>query len=136
MAFIDIDSTHNRVFGPAKQGAQVSRFKGIRTLHPLLATICTPTARPVIAAVRLRQGKSADSRGAGRFVTEALATAGEAGSEPTQAQSPRGFPEMPPHFLLARCLAGRTGCGGIRSSDVAEETSERCDLPRWARGAR
>jgi hypothetical protein len=79
VAFIDIDSTHKRVFGPAKQGAQVGRFKGVRTLHPLLATICTPTARPVIAAVRLRRGKSADSRGAERFVTEALATAGEAG---------------------------------------------------------
>ncbi|WEB39172.1 IS1380 family transposase [Streptomyces yunnanensis] len=79
VAFIDVDSTHKRVFGPAKQGAQVGRFKGIRTLHPLLATICTPTARPVIAAVRLRQGKAADSRGAERLVTEALATAGEAG---------------------------------------------------------
>ena len=29
VAFIDIDSTHKRVFGPAKQGAQVGRFKGI-----------------------------------------------------------------------------------------------------------
>ncbi len=63
VAFIDVDSTHKRVFGPAKQGAQAGRFKGIRTLHPLLATICTPTARPVIAAVRLWQGTSADSRG-------------------------------------------------------------------------
>lgn len=79
VAFIDVDSTHKRVFGRAKQGAQVGRFKGIRTLHPLLATICTPISRPVIAAVRLRRGKSADSRGAERFVTEALAGAGEAG---------------------------------------------------------
>ncbi|WP_181139310.1 transposase [Streptomyces sp. Ru72] len=79
LTFIDIDSTHKRVFGRAKQGAQIGRFKGVRTLHPLLATLCTPTARPVIAAVRLRQGKSADSRGAPRFVTEALATAVEAG---------------------------------------------------------
>jgi hypothetical protein len=79
VAFIDVDSTHKRVFGPAKQGAQVGRFKGVRTLHPLLATICTPISRPVIAAVRLRQGKSADSRGAGRLVTEALAGAVEAG---------------------------------------------------------
>jgi hypothetical protein len=79
IAFIDVDSTHTRVFGPAEQGARVGRFKGIRTLHPLLATVCTPPARPVIAAVRLRQGKSADSRGAERFVTGALATAGEAG---------------------------------------------------------
>ncbi|MBT2393905.1 IS1380 family transposase [Streptomyces sp. ISL-1] len=79
LAFIDVDSTHKRVFGRAKPGAQYGRFKGIRTLHPLLSTICTPLARPVIAGVRLRQGKSADSRGAERFVTEAVATAAEAG---------------------------------------------------------
>jgi Transposase DDE domain group 1 len=84
VAFIDIDSTHRRVFGRAKQGAQIGRFKGVRTLHPLLATICTPIARPVIAAVRLRQGRSADSRGAERFVTEALATAIETGATGTR----------------------------------------------------
>jgi len=80
VAFIDIDSTHRRVFGRAKQGAQVGRFKGVRTLHPLLATICTPIARPVVAGVRLRRGKAADNRGAERFVAEALATAPQAGA--------------------------------------------------------
>jgi hypothetical protein len=79
MAFIDVDSTHKRVYGRAKQGAEYGRFKGIRTLHPLLATICTPTGRPVIAAVRMRRGKAADARGAPKLVTEALATAREAG---------------------------------------------------------
>jgi hypothetical protein len=33
-AFIDVDSTHKRVYGRAKQGAEYGRFKGIRTLHP------------------------------------------------------------------------------------------------------
>jgi hypothetical protein len=79
MAFIDVDSTHKRVYGRAKQGAEYGRFKGIRTLHPLLATICTPTARPVIAAVRMRRGTAADYRGAPKLVAEALATAREAG---------------------------------------------------------
>ncbi|MFJ1551820.1 IS1380 family transposase [Streptomyces sp. NPDC088246] len=78
-AFIDVDSTHKRVYGRAKQGAEYGRFKGIRTLHPLLATICTPHSRPVIAGVRMRRGKAADSRGAPKFVAEALATAIEAG---------------------------------------------------------
>ncbi|MFI9631034.1 IS1380 family transposase [Streptomyces sp. NPDC052042] len=78
-AFIDVDSTHKRVYGHTKQGAEYGRFKGIRTLHPLLATICTPASRPVIATVRLRRGKAADSRGAPKFVSEALATAAEAG---------------------------------------------------------
>lgn len=84
VAFIDVDSTHRRVFGHAKQGAQIGRFKGVRTLHPLLATICTPIARPVIAAVRLRQGRSADSRGAKRFVTETLATSTQIGCTGTR----------------------------------------------------
>jgi hypothetical protein len=83
VAFVDIDPTHKRVYGPAKQGAQIGRFKGIRTLHPILATISTPLARPVIAGVRLRQGKSADVRGAARFVAEALSTAAETGCHGT-----------------------------------------------------
>ena len=83
-AFIDVDSTHKRVYGRTKQGAQYGRFKGIRTLHPLLATICTPQSRPVIAAVRMRRGKAADSRGAPKFVAEALATAVEAGCTGTR----------------------------------------------------
>ncbi|MGW1105620.1 IS1380 family transposase [Streptomyces sp. NPDC002540] len=82
--FIDVDSTHKRVYGRAKQGAEYGRFKGIRTLHPLLATICTPTSRPVIAAVRMRRGKAADSRGAPKFVSEALATAVETGCTGTR----------------------------------------------------
>ncbi|MFL4909568.1 transposase [Streptomyces sp. MMS24-I2-30] len=79
LAFTDVDSTHKRVYGRAKQAAEYGRFKGIRTLHPLLAMISTPTARPVIAAVRMRRGEAADSRGAPKLVSEALATAREAG---------------------------------------------------------
>jgi hypothetical protein len=45
----------------------------------LLATICTPLSRPVIAAVRMRRGKAADVRGAPKLVAEALATARDAG---------------------------------------------------------
>jgi hypothetical protein len=77
--FIDIDPTHRRVYGHAKQGAEVGRLKGQRTLHPILATFSTPLARPVIGAVRLRRGKSADVRGAESFVAETLAIAREAG---------------------------------------------------------
>ncbi len=84
MAFIDVDSTHERVYGRTKQGAEYGRFKGIRTLHPLLATICTPQSRPVIAGARMRRGKAADSRGAPKFVSEALATAAEAGCTGTR----------------------------------------------------
>ncbi len=84
LAFVDIDPTHRRVYGRAKQGAQIGRFKGIRTLHPLLSTISAPSARPVIAAVRLRRGRAADVSGAPRFVAESLAAAGEAGCTGTR----------------------------------------------------
>src|SRR5437588_3513264 len=79
VVFVDLDSTHRQVFGYAKQGAAVGRLKGTKTLHPLLATISTPIAAPVIAGIRLRKGKSADVRGAAVMVAEALATAREAG---------------------------------------------------------
>src|SRR6266496_2982987 len=79
LAFVDVDSTHRQVYGYAKQGAAVGRLKGTKTLHPLLATISTPIARPVIAGIRLRRGKSADVRGAAVLVAEALATAHTAG---------------------------------------------------------
>jgi len=79
MMFIDIDPTHRRVYGRAKQGAEHGRLKGQRTLHPILATLSTPTARPVIGAVRLRRGKAADVRGAKSFVAEALNIARESG---------------------------------------------------------
>lgn len=79
LAYLDIDPTHVRVYGRRKAGAEYGRFKGIRTLHPILSTISTPGAAPVIGPVRLRRGRSADVRGAVSFVTEAIGTAREAG---------------------------------------------------------
>ena len=79
LAFVDIDPSHIRVYGRTKQGAQIGRFKGVRTLHPILCTISTPHAAPVLGPVRLRRGKAADVRGAAGFVAESIATAREAG---------------------------------------------------------
>jgi Transposase DDE domain group 1 len=74
LVFVDIDSTHRQVYGYTKQGAAVGRLTGVKTLHPLLAVVSTPIARPVVAGIRMRKGKSADVRGAARFAAEALAT--------------------------------------------------------------
>jgi hypothetical protein len=73
VVFVDLDSTHRQVYGYAKAGAEHGRLKGKKTLHPLIATVSTPIARPVVAGIRLRKGKSADVRGAARFLAEALA---------------------------------------------------------------
>ncbi len=72
VVFVDLDSTHRRVYGYAKQGAEHGRLKGKKTLHPLLVTVSTPIARPLVAGIRLGKGKSADVRGAVRFLAEAL----------------------------------------------------------------
>jgi hypothetical protein len=53
--FIDVDPTHRRVYGRAKQGAEHGRLNGQRTLHPIVATLSTPLARPVIATAALRK---------------------------------------------------------------------------------
>jgi hypothetical protein len=79
MTFVDIDPSHVRVYGRAKQGAQYGRLKGKRTLHPLLCTISTARCAPVIGPVRLRRGKAADVRGAVSFVAEAISVARQAG---------------------------------------------------------
>jgi hypothetical protein len=74
VVFVDLDSTHRQVYGYARQGAEVGRLRGKKTLHPLIATASTPIARPVVVAVRMRKGKAADVRGAARFLAEALTT--------------------------------------------------------------
>ena len=73
VVFLDLDSSHREVYGYGKQGGENGRLKGRKTLHPLFATMSTPIARPVVAGIRLRRGKSADVRGAARFLAEALA---------------------------------------------------------------
>ena len=45
VVFVDLDSTHRQVYGYAKQGAEVGRLKGKKTLHPLLVT-CLDADRP------------------------------------------------------------------------------------------
>ena len=84
-AFVDIDSLLRPVYGHAKQGASYghSKIAGKQVLRkglsPLVATISTDTAAPVIAGMRLRAGKSGSGKGAGRMVAQAVATARAAG---------------------------------------------------------
>jgi hypothetical protein len=85
LAFIDIDSPQKRVFGYQKQGAAFgcTKISGkslmVRGLNVLAATISTPLAAPVIAAVRLRGGSAGSTRGAASFITEAFGVAGDTG---------------------------------------------------------
>jgi hypothetical protein len=84
--FVDVDSLLRRVYGPAKQGAAFGHAKvggyqvKLRGLSPLIATLCTDQAAPVIAATRLRGGNAGSARGAASLVKQAIATARQAGA--------------------------------------------------------
>jgi hypothetical protein len=86
-AFIDIDSLLRPVYGHAKQGASFGHTKiGGKTilrrgLSPLAVTICTETAAPVLAGVRLRAGRAGSAKGAASKLTEAINTAKAAGAQ-------------------------------------------------------
>ncbi|HVI69448.1 MAG TPA: IS1380 family transposase, partial [Magnetospirillaceae bacterium] len=85
--FIDIDSLLRPVYGKAKQGASFGHTKIAgktvlrRGLSPLVTTICTRIAAPVVAGVRLRAGRAGSSRGAAGMVTEAINTAQACGAQ-------------------------------------------------------
>jgi hypothetical protein len=85
--FIDIDSLLRPVYGHAKQGASFGHTKIAgktilrRGLSPLAVTICTETAAPVLAGVRLRAGRAGSAKGAASMVTEALNTATDTGAQ-------------------------------------------------------
>ena len=86
-AFIDIDSLLRPVYGHAKQGASFGHTKISgksilrRGLSPLAVTICTETAAPVVAGVRLRAGRAGSAKGAASMAGEAINTAIAAGAQ-------------------------------------------------------
>jgi hypothetical protein len=86
VCFVDIDSTLRRVYGKAKQGARFGHTKVggynvlLRGYNPLLATLSTAQAAPVLAAVRLRGGNAGSARGAASMVAEVVPTARACGA--------------------------------------------------------
>ena len=84
-AFVDIDSLVRPVYGHHKQGASYGHTKIAgkqvlrKGLSPLVTTISTDTAAPVVTGIRLRAGKSNSGKGAARMVAQAIATARAAG---------------------------------------------------------
>src|SRR5256714_10817437 len=86
MTFVDIDALLRRVYGHRKRGARFGPAKVggyqllLRGLSPLVVTISTRLAAPVIAAIRLRAGNAGSARGAASLLTQALNTAKAAGA--------------------------------------------------------
>ena len=84
-AFVDIDSLVRPVYGHAKQGATYGHTKIAgkqvlrKGLSPLVTTVSTDTAPPLITGIRLRAGKANSGKGAARMVAQAITTARAAG---------------------------------------------------------
>jgi hypothetical protein len=113
-AFLDVDSTINRVYGYAKQGAEYG-YTRVRGLHPLLATISTPIAGPVIAGTRMRRGSAGSAKGAASFVAEAITTARAAGV--TGVLLARMDSAFDSHAVVAACIRA-----GVRFSITTKQT--------------
>ena len=79
LAFLDIDSTINQVYGYAKQGAEYG-YTTVRGLHPLIGAVSTPIAAPIITGTRLRRGGAGSTKGAASFVAENITAARAAGA--------------------------------------------------------
>ena len=79
--FLDIDSLLRPVYGHHKQGASFGHAKIAGRallrlgLSPLITTISTATAAPVIAEARLRSGRAGSGRAAASQVKQAITTA-------------------------------------------------------------
>ena len=100
-AFLDVDSTVDRVYGYLKQGADYG-YTRVRGLHPLLATVSTPLAAPVIVGTRLRRGSAGSAKGAASFVAEAITSARAAGA--TGALVARMDSAFYSHGVVAACI--------------------------------
>jgi hypothetical protein len=86
LTYVDIDSLLRRVYGKHKQGASFGHTKVggypvlLRGLSPLVVTLSTPIAAPVVAAIRLRAGRAGSARGAASLLAEGLNTAKACGA--------------------------------------------------------
>jgi hypothetical protein len=84
--FVDIDSLLRPVYGHHKQGASYGHTKIAgkqvlrKGLSPLVATIGTDLAAPVIAGMRLRAGKTGSGKSAASMITAAIGAARAAGA--------------------------------------------------------
>jgi hypothetical protein len=106
-AFVDIDSLLRPVYGHAKQGASYGHTKVAgrqvlrKGLSPLVSTISTDLAAPLITGIRLRAGKTGSGKGAGRMVAQAIATARAAGV--TGTIMVRGDSAYGSHAVVSAC---------------------------------
>ena len=107
--FLDIDSLLRPVYGHQKQGASFGHAKIAgrallrKGLSPLITTLSTPTAAPVIAEAWLRSGKTGSGRGAARQLKQAITTA--RAIDPDATIMARGDSAFGTKKVIAACLS-------------------------------
>src|SRR5258705_59955 len=106
--FLDIESLLRPVYGHQKQGASFGHAKIAgrallrKGLSPLITTLSTPTAAPVIAEAWLRSGKTGSGRGAARQLKQAITTARAIDADATIMA--RGDSAFGTKKMIAACL--------------------------------
>ena len=81
VTWLDVDDTMRRTHGYAKQGVGYG-YNKIKGLNALLGIVSTPVSAPIIVGHRLRKGAVNSARGAGKFLSDAIAAARRAGAGP------------------------------------------------------
>ena len=78
VTWLDVDDTMRETHGYAKQGVGYG-YNKVKGLNALLAMASTAASAPVIVGHRLREGAVSSARGAGKFLSDAIAAARRAG---------------------------------------------------------
>jgi Transposase DDE domain group 1 len=81
VTWLDADDTMRETHGYAKQGVGYG-YNKVKGLNALLGIVSTAVSAPIIVAHRLRQGTVSSARGAGKFLSDAIAAARRVGAGP------------------------------------------------------
>jgi Transposase DDE domain group 1 len=79
VTWLDVDDTMRETHGYAKQGVGYG-YNKVKGLNALLGMVSTAVSAPVIVGHRLRQGTVSSARGAGKFLSDAIAAARRVGA--------------------------------------------------------
>jgi hypothetical protein len=81
VTWLDVDDTMRQTHGYQKQGVGYG-YNQVKGLNALLGIVSTPVSAPIIVGHRLRKGAVNSARGAGKFLSDAIAAARRAGAGP------------------------------------------------------
>jgi len=81
VTWLDVDDTMRETYGYARQGVGYG-YNKVKGLNALLGIASTAVSAPIIVGHRLREGTVSSARGAGKFLSDAIAAARRVGAGP------------------------------------------------------